>query len=108
MLHTRLTFYVSAMSEHTVYCARKGASLPGLDAPPLKSPLGERIYREISSAAWREWLQHATRLINEKKLSPHTPKDEAYLAQQAEQFLFGDGGDRPEGYIPLQRGAQKP
>jgi Fe-S cluster biosynthesis and repair protein YggX len=38
-------------------------------------------------------------LMNEKRLSPINPEHRAYLEGQMEAFLFGDGGDNPEGWV---------
>jgi Fe-S cluster biosynthesis and repair protein YggX len=33
-------------------------------------------------------------------LSPINPEHRAYLEQQMEIFLFGEGGDEPQGWLP--------
>lgn len=86
----------------TVHCTRLGREAEGLPRPPLPGELGQRIYDEISREAWQEWLQHQTRLINEKRLSPINPEDRKYLESQAEAFLFGGEVDEAEGYVPPQ------
>ena len=44
-------------------------------------------------------LARQTMLMNEKRLSPINPEHRAYLERQMEAFLFGDGGDSPEGWV---------
>ena len=53
----------------TVFCRKYQLDLPGLDAPPFPGPQGEDIFNTVSKKAWEEWLEHQTRLINEKQLN---------------------------------------
>ena len=47
----------------------------------------------------QSWLAHQTMLINENRLSPLDPKHRAYLEGEMEKFLFGDGAEKPAGYV---------
>lgn len=84
----------------TVHCAFLGREAEGLTRKPLPGELGDRIYNEISAEAWRQWLEHQTMLINEKRLSPIDREHRRYLEEQCEAFLFGGEVDRAEGYVP--------
>ena len=84
---------------HTVQCAKLGHAAEGLDFAPWPGPLGQRIYAEISKQAWQQWLAHQTMLINENRLNPLDPKSRQYLAAEMEKFLFGDGAEKPAGYV---------
>lgn len=83
-----------------VQCEKLRQELPGLKFAPYPGPLGQRIFDSISEQGWQQWLAHQTMLINENRLSPLDPKARGYLREQMEQFLFGDGGERPAGYVP--------
>ena len=83
----------------TVFCTKQQREVEGLDFAPLPGPLGERVYREIGKPAWNEWLAHQTMLINENRLAPRDPKARAFLAAELEKFLFGDGAEKPAGYV---------
>lgn len=83
-----------------VNCVKLGKELPGLKYPPFKGELGARIYHEVSEQAWKEWLGHSTMVINEYRLNPSEPEAQKILRKQLEDFLFGPGVDRPEGYKP--------
>ena len=85
-----------------IHCSKLGKELPGLDHPPMPGPLGERLYREISQDAWKEWLGHATMVINENRLNPSEPKARALLRGEMEKFFFQGGAARPSGYVPQQ------
>jgi Fe-S cluster biosynthesis and repair protein YggX len=83
-----------------VKCAKLGQELPGLAFPPFKGELGRRIYESISEQAWKSWLGHSTMVINEYRLNPSEPEAQKILRQQLEDFLFGSGVAKPEGYVP--------
>ncbi len=84
----------------TVFCRKHQRETEGLDFAPLPGPLGERVFNEIGKPAWNEWLAHQTMLINENRLMPRDPKARAFLTEQLEKFLFGDGAEKPAGYVP--------
>ena len=84
----------------TVFCVVLKKHAPALSRPPYPGDLGQRIQQQVSQEGWRQWLQHQTRLINEKHLSPINPEHRKYLEQQMEAFFFGGEVDQPEGYVP--------
>jgi Fe-S cluster biosynthesis and repair protein YggX len=84
----------------TVHCRILDAEAPGLARPPYPGELGQRIFEEISAEAWQRWLAHQTMLINENRLSPINPEHRKFLEGEMEKFLFGEGSEAPEGYVP--------
>jgi Fe-S cluster biosynthesis and repair protein YggX len=84
----------------TVKCVKLGRELPGLDRPPWKGPLGQRIYENVSKDAWHMWVDHSKMLLNEFRLNPLDPRSQQIMEEQMEQFFFGDGSKAPEGYVP--------
>ena len=84
-----------------VYCLKLKKEAEGLDSLPYPGELGQRIYDNISKAAWKLWLEHQTRLINEYRLNLMEFKSRQFLAGEMEKFLFGEGSDAPSGYVPL-------
>ena len=84
----------------TVQCVKFGREAEGLDFPPWPGELGQRIYESISKEAWTLWLQHQTMIINEYRLNAMDPKARELIATEMEKFLFGEGSEKPEGYVP--------
>jgi len=84
----------------TVQCVKLGKEAEGLVAPPYPGELGKRIYLNISKQAWQQWMGHQTILINENRLSALDPKAQAFLKEEMERFLFGDGGELPDQFVP--------
>ena len=83
----------------TVHCRLDDRETEGLDFAPWPGPLGQRVFNEIGKPAWQRWLAHQTMLINENRLSPMDPKARAFLAAEMEKYLFGDGAEKPAGYV---------
>ena len=84
----------------TVLCRRHKQMLEGLERPPFPGPRGQRIFDSVSKQAWQDWLQHQTRLINEKRMNLLDPATQQYLAGECEKFLDGEAVDQAEGYVP--------
>ena len=83
----------------TVHCIKLGTEAEGFDRPPYPGPLGQKIYEQVSKAAWQEWLAHQTRLINEYRLSLAYKSAREFLSKELEMYFFG--GDLTQtGYVP--------
>ncbi len=83
-----------------VNCVKLGKEAEGLDRLPYPGEKGKKIYLTISAEAWQQWVSRQTMLINENRLSVVDPRARKYLEEQMDAFLFGDGGEAPEGYVP--------
>jgi Fe-S cluster biosynthesis and repair protein YggX len=84
----------------TVHCVKLNREAEGLDFPPYPGELGKKIWQSVSKEAWQAWLKHQTMLVNENRLNLADVRARKYLAQQMESYFFGDGGDKPAGYVP--------
>ena len=83
----------------TVQCVLLGIESEGLDRSPYPGDLGQRIFDSVSKVAWQRWLAHQTMLINENRLTPIEPKAREFLEREMDKFFFGDGSERPAGYV---------
>ncbi|HEU4792404.1 MAG TPA: oxidative damage protection protein [Nitrolancea sp.] len=92
----------------TVLCAKLGQELPGLEKPPFPGPLGLRIFNEVSQAAWEQWREHQTILINHYALNPVDPDARKMLRQEMEKFFFSEQVQKPEGWVPVAAGQAEP
>ena len=84
----------------TVHCSHLKKQAEGLEFQPYPGELGKKIYANISKEAWQLWMKHQTMLVNENRLNLADQRSRQYLAKQMEQFLFGDGVEKPAGYVP--------
>ncbi len=83
----------------TVNCVKLKAEAEGLDYPPYPGALGQRIFEQVSKQAWQQWLAHQTMLINENRISPMDPEARKFLETEMENYLFGEGSEKPAGYV---------
>ncbi len=83
-----------------VNCVYLKKEAPGLEFLPYPGELGKRIYDNVSKEAFESWKKHQTMLVNENRLNLADARARQYLARQMEQYFFGDGGDKPAGYVP--------
>ncbi len=84
----------------TVNCVKLGREADGLDFQPYPGELGKRIFDQVSKQAWQDWLKHQTMLVNENRLNLADASARQYLARQMERYFFGEGAERPAGYVP--------
>lgn len=83
-----------------IHCTKLNKEAEALSSPPMPGDLGQKIYTQISREAWQLWLEQQTMLINENRLSMIDPKSRAFIMQEMDKFLFGEGSEKPAGYIP--------
>ena len=87
----------------TVNCSYLKRQAEGLDFAPYPGELGKRIYASISKEGWQAWIKHQTMLVNENRLNLADQRARQYLARQMELFLFGEGAEKPAGYVPPEK-----
>ncbi|HLT91071.1 MAG TPA: oxidative damage protection protein [Woeseiaceae bacterium] len=83
-----------------VHCVLLGREAEGLEYVPYPGELGRRVYENVSKEAWQRWLAHQTMLINEYRLVPIEPEARKFLEREMEKFFFGEGSEKPSGYVP--------
>jgi Fe-S cluster biosynthesis and repair protein YggX len=83
-----------------VQCVYLKKEAEGFDFPPYPGELGKRIYDHVSKEAFELWKRHQTMLVNENRLNLADQRARQYLARQMERFFFGEGADKPAGYVP--------
>jgi Fe-S cluster biosynthesis and repair protein YggX len=82
-----------------VNCIKLKREAEGLDRKPYPGELGQRLFDNVSKAAWQEWLKQQTMLINEYRLSPVDPKARKFLEEQMEKHFFGAGAEAPPDFV---------
>ncbi len=83
-----------------VNCIKLKAEAEGLDFPPYPGPLGKQLYEQVSKQAWKDWLDHQKRLVNENRLNLADQKARKYLEEQMTKHFFGEGADQASGWVP--------
>jgi len=87
----------------TVLCKKFNEELEGLDFPPYPGEKGKEIFLNISKKAWQQWLEHQTRLMNEKRLSPIDPGTKEFLEGEMDKFFSNQSFEQAEGYVPEEK-----
>ncbi len=71
-----------------ITCVRCGQTRAGLERPPLRNELGQRVQDSICQVCWGEWLKYQTALINHYGLDVREPQAREFLTANMEAFLF--------------------
>lgn len=83
-----------------VQCVKLGKEAEGLDKPPFKGEMGQRVYDSVSKDAWRMWLEHSKMLINEFRLDLTSEQGQRIWMTEMEKFFFGEGSAAPPDFVP--------
>lgn len=83
----------------TVHCVKLGKEMPGLEKPPFKGELGQRVFDTVSQQAWRMWLEHSKMLINEYRLDLTSEQGQKIWMTELERYFYGDGAELPPDYV---------
>src|SRR5277367_2415671 len=73
---------------HMVFCVRNKKEMEGLDETPFDSEFGQKIFKNVSKAAWAEWGERQKMLLNEYRLQPWTPQAQSFLVEQMQEFFL--------------------
>jgi len=83
-----------------VMCVKYKKELTALEKAPFPGKDGIEILENVSSAAWNEWLNIQTMIINENRLNMMDPEARKFLSEQRNNFLFkGEEVDLPDDFI---------
>jgi Fe-S cluster biosynthesis and repair protein YggX len=81
------------MPERTVHCRLLKKDLPGLDRPPYRNELGQKIYQEVSKEAWQQWLKDSVRFINTYRVDLATSEGQTFMLKQAAIYFGFEEGE---------------
>lgn len=82
-----------------VQCVKLGREADALEKPPIKGPLGQRVFESVSAEAWRMWLEHSKMLINEYRLDLTSENGQKIWFTEMEKFFFGEGSAAPPDFV---------
>ncbi len=83
----------------TVQCVKLGREAEGLDKPPLKGEIGQKIFENVSKEAWSMWLEHSKMLINEFRLDLTSEQGQTIWYTEMEKYFFGEGSAAPPDFV---------
>ncbi|MES1183920.1 MAG: oxidative damage protection protein [Myxococcales bacterium] len=79
----------------TVHCVKLDKDLDGLEKPPFRGDLGQRVFDTVSAQAWKGWLEHSKMLINEYRLDLTSESGQRLWMTECEKYFFGEGSAAP-------------
>jgi Fe-S cluster biosynthesis and repair protein YggX len=79
----------------TVHCVKLDKDLDGMEKPPFRGDLGQRIFDTVSAQAWKGWLEHSKMLINEYRLDLTSESGQRLWMTECEKYFFGEGSAAP-------------
>jgi Fe-S cluster biosynthesis and repair protein YggX len=85
----------------TVHCVKLDQDLEGLEKPPFRGELGQRIFDTVSAQAWKSWLEHSKMLINEYRLDLTSESGQRLWMTECEKFFYGEGSAAPAEFKPV-------
>ena len=86
-----------------VHCVKLGRELEGLEKPPFKGEMGQRLFDNVSAQAWRQWLEHSKMLINEFRLDVTSEHGQRIWMTECEKYFFGEGSSAPPDFVPNEK-----
>ena len=86
----------------TVHCVKLDKDLDGLEKPPFRGELGQRLFDNVSAQAWRGWLEHSKMLINEYRLDLTSETGQRLWMTECEKYFFGEGSAAPAEFKPVE------
>jgi Fe-S cluster biosynthesis and repair protein YggX len=96
------------MTERIVHCRLLNKDLPGLDRPPYRNELGQKLFNEVSKEAWAQWLKDSVKFINTYRLDLASTDGQKFMLKQcAIYFKFEEGELAGTAFVP-QDGAAPP
>jgi Fe-S cluster biosynthesis and repair protein YggX len=86
----------------TVHCIKLGRDAEGLDKPPFKGPLGQKVFESVSKEAWKQWVEHSKMLVNEYRIDPLSEMGKRTWFGELEKYFWGEGSKLPDEYKPVE------
>jgi Fe-S cluster biosynthesis and repair protein YggX len=89
-------------------CRMLKQELPGLDRPPYKNELGQKIFNEISKEAWGKWLQDSVKYINTYRVDLASPEGQKFMLKQCGIYFGFEEGDLAQtAFVPAEHEHEK-
>lgn len=84
-----------------VQCVKLGREAEGLEKPPLKGPVGQKVFEQVSKEAWQQWLEHSKMLINEYRLDLVSESGQRIWFTELDKYFWGEGSKAPDQFKPV-------
>ena len=58
-----------------------------MTSSPMRGPVGDWIFENISAETWKDWIGQGTKVINEMRLDFSRDRDQEIYDQQMREYL---------------------
>lgn len=86
-----------------VQCVKLGGEAEGLEKPPLKGEVGQKIFQNVSKEAWAMWLEHSKMLINEYRLDLTSEQGQNIWFTEMDKYFFSGGSAAPPDFVEAKK-----
>lgn len=83
-----------------VQCVKFGREMEGLERPPFKGEMGQRLFDSVSKEAWKAWIDHSKMIVNEYRLDLTSDQGQKIWMAECEKYFFGEGSAAPPDFVP--------
>ena len=83
-----------------VNCIKLGREMEGLEKPPFKGDMGQKLFESVSKEAWKKWIEHSKMLVNEYRLDLTSEQGQKIWMAECQKYFFGEGSDLPPDFVP--------
>ena len=80
-----------------------GGEAEGLEKPPLKGEVGQKIFQNVSKEAWAMWLEHSKMLINEYRLDLTSEQGQNIWFTEMDKYFFSGGSAAPPDFVEAKK-----
>jgi Fe-S cluster biosynthesis and repair protein YggX len=84
------------MPERIVHCRLLKKDLPGLDRPPYRNELGQKLFDEVSKEGWQQWLKDSVRFINTYRVDLASSEGQKFMLKQCAIYFGYEEGDQAQ------------
>jgi Fe-S cluster biosynthesis and repair protein YggX len=84
------------MPERIVHCRLLKQDLPGLDRPPYRNELGQKLFNEVSKEGWQQWLKDSVRFINTYRVDLASSEGQKFMLKQCAIYFGYEEGDQAQ------------
>ncbi|HEY6459617.1 MAG TPA: oxidative damage protection protein [Polyangiaceae bacterium] len=89
------------MSDRIVHCRLLKKDLPGLDRPPYKNELGQKLFAEVSKEGWQQWLKDSVKFINTYRVDLASSEGQKFMLKQCAIYFGYEEGDMAQtAFVP--------
>jgi Fe-S cluster biosynthesis and repair protein YggX len=87
-----------------IHCVKFGREMEGMDRPPFKGEMGQKLFENVSKEAWKMWLEHSKMLVNEYRLDLTSDQGQKVWMTECTKYFFEEGSALPPDFVPKSHG----